>query len=52
VEGVEIVKKKFVDYGCSIYFEKGPHSSLWAGLRAARVEITIVGIPNILNYCA
>jgi len=24
---------------------------LWAGSRAARVKVTVSGIPNLLNYC-
>jgi hypothetical protein len=24
---------------------------LWAGSRAARVKVTVSGVPNIFNYC-
>jgi hypothetical protein len=51
VEVVEIVYIKKLDHGYPTFFERGPHSSLWAGLQASRVEITIVRRPNLLNYC-
>jgi len=50
VEDVEIVQE-IVDHGRPAFFRR-PHPSLWAGLLAARVEITIAGRPNLLNYCA
>lgn len=44
---------KYLEQGASnIYFRKGPRPLLWADSRAARVKITINGIPNHQNYCA
>jgi hypothetical protein len=34
-----------------LFFDKGLHPLLWAGLRAARGKITVSRIPNCLNYC-
>jgi len=34
-----------------LFYDKGPHRSLWAGLQAACGKITEVGIPNCLNSC-
>jgi hypothetical protein len=39
-----------VSQGRPTFSGKGPHP-LWAGSRAARVKITISGVPDRLNYC-
>jgi hypothetical protein len=40
-----------LDHGCTTFSGKGLQPSLWVGLRAARVKITISDVPN-LNHCA
>jgi len=40
-----------LDHGYTTFSGKGPQPSLWVGLRAARVKITISGVPNP-NHCA
>jgi hypothetical protein len=35
----------------NLFYGKGPHWSLYAGLQAARGKITKVGILNCLNSC-
>jgi hypothetical protein len=37
--------------GLQQFYDKGPHRLLRAGLRAARGQIAISGIPNLLNHC-
>jgi hypothetical protein len=37
--------------GAKPFFGKGPQLLLWGGSQAARVKITISGIPNLINYC-
>jgi len=40
-----------LDHGSPTFYDKGPHSLLWAGLWAACGKITVSGMPNWLNYC-
>ena len=42
---------QLLDHGCTPFSGKGAQPLLLAGLRTARVKITISGIPN-LNNCA
>ena len=34
-----------------VFLGKEPQTLLWAGLRTARVKITLSVIPNSLNFC-
>jgi len=41
-----------LQYGVSnLFYGKGPHWSLWAGLQATCGKITKTGKPNCLNSC-
>lgn len=42
--------KNVLSHGCPTLIGKVPQKSLWAGLRAARVKITITDIPNHPNF--
>lgn len=37
--------------GLQPLYGKQPHPFLWAGLWNTRAKITVIGIPNRLNYC-
>jgi hypothetical protein len=42
---------KFCVMGLQTFYGKGPHTSLWAGSRAARGKITVSVMPDRFNYC-
>lgn len=39
------------DIGLQSLYGKGRHTLLWACSRAASGQITVSGVPNLLNYC-
>jgi len=46
---IHTYSENVLSQGCPTLNGKVPQKSLWAGLRAARVKITITAIPNLLN---
>ena len=45
------MKERYKARAFTFFFDEEPRPVLWAGSRAARVKITISGVPNSLNYC-
>jgi hypothetical protein len=38
-----------INYGFPTFFRTGPQPLFWAGLRAARIKITVSDVPNLPN---